>query len=85
MHVKWWDYSNAFLNINGRTCLYYAVCWGILSICLIKYINPYLEGKIDKFFEYRKGHPIKYITAFTMIFMTVNGFVSFYAINCFWY
>ena len=83
MHVKWWDYSNAFLNINGRTCLYYAVCWGILSICLIKYINPYLEGKIDKFFEYRQGHPIKYITAFTMIFMTVNGFVSFYAINCF--
>ena len=25
LHVKWWDYSNDFLNINGRTCLYYAI------------------------------------------------------------
>lgn len=25
LHVKWWDYSNDFLNLHGRTCLYYAV------------------------------------------------------------
>lgn len=28
----WWNYSNMFLNINGRTSLFYAICWGIISI-----------------------------------------------------
>lgn len=24
LHVKWWDYSNMPLNINGRICIYYS-------------------------------------------------------------
>ena len=31
LHVKWWDYSNMPLNINGRICLYYSIFWGILA------------------------------------------------------
>lgn len=46
LHAIWWDYSNDFLNINGRTCLYYAVLWGVLSIALINWVNP----KIDKIY-----------------------------------
>ena len=26
MHIKWWDYSNSFLNVHGRTCLFYGIC-----------------------------------------------------------
>ena len=33
--VKWWDYSGAWLNIQGRTCLFYAVSWGFLAIVLL--------------------------------------------------
>lgn len=29
LHVKWWDYSNMPLNINGRICFYYSIFWGI--------------------------------------------------------
>ena len=42
-HFKWWDYSDYFLNIHGRTCLFYMVIWGFLGVALIKYVNPKLE------------------------------------------
>ena len=32
---KWWDYSNYFLNINGRICLYFGIFWGVLGIWLV--------------------------------------------------
>ena len=41
--VKWWDYSGAILNIQGRTCLFYAVSWGLLAIILMKIINPNVD------------------------------------------
>ena len=39
-NARWWDYSKRFLNINGRICLLYALFWGILSLVLMKMINP---------------------------------------------
>ena len=50
LHVKWWDYSNMLLNIHGRTCLFYTISWGILSIILIKFVNP----NTDKFISVLK-------------------------------
>jgi len=35
LNVKWWDYSEMPLNINGRVCLLYAVFWGALGLFLI--------------------------------------------------
>lgn len=49
-HFKWWDYTGMALNINGRTCLYFSVMWGLLGIVLIKFVNPLL----DKFFSFLK-------------------------------
>ena len=49
-NARWWDYSNEFFNINGRICLLYSIFWGILSLVLIKIINPI----IDKFIDYIK-------------------------------
>ena len=40
LHVKWWDYSNLPLNIDGRICFYYSIFWGILAIFLMKAIQP---------------------------------------------
>ena len=65
MHAKWWDYSTAFLNVHGRTCLFYAICWGILTIPLIKYLNPALDKAIDKVFSKISINILK--TAITII------------------
>lgn len=37
---KWWDYSKNKFNINGRVCLLNSTLFGILSVCLIKFIHP---------------------------------------------
>ncbi len=49
--VKWWDYSNMPLNINGRICVYFSVFWGFLGIYLIASLNP----KVDKIINWIKS------------------------------
>lgn len=43
-----WEYSDATLNINGRTSVWYAFCWGVLSVAWIKIIYPLLSQIIEK-------------------------------------
>ena len=45
--VKWWDYSNMPLNLNGRICVYFSVFWGFLGIYLIASLNPKVDRVID--------------------------------------
>ena len=54
--VKWWDYSNMPLNINGRICVYFSVFWGFLGIYLIASLNP----KVDRIINWIKGKFKKY-------------------------
>ena len=49
--VKWWDYSEMPLNINGRICVYYSIFWGFLGIYLIASLNP----KVDKVINWIKS------------------------------
>lgn len=83
MHVKWWDYSNDFFNINGRTCLYYAIWWGLLSIPLIKYINPFLDKFIEKITKKTSISFLKFAVLGITGFMIIDGIVSLYAIDTF--
>ncbi|WP_425447187.1 putative ABC transporter permease [Dethiothermospora halolimnae] len=39
-NTVWWDYSERFLNIKGRVCLYFSLIWGFLSLFLIVIIHP---------------------------------------------
>ena len=83
LHVKWWDYSNDFLNINGRTCLYYAVLWGFLSIILIKYVNPKLDKAIDFVTERVSNLFLKSTIVVITLFMTIDGAITCYALDAF--
>ena len=38
-----WDYSDKFLNINGRICLSFSIFWGLLGILWIKILYPPIE------------------------------------------
>ena len=46
--VNWWDYSNNFLNINGRICFTFSLFWGLLALYLIRHFNPIIDKLIDK-------------------------------------
>ena len=83
MHIKWWDYSTAFLNIHGRTCLFYAICWGILTIPLIKYINPGLDKAVEKVFSKISINVLKTVITAITLFMAIDGLISCYALDNF--
>ena len=68
LHVKWWDYSNYILNINGRICLLYSIFWGLLTIILIKRINP----RIDSFIDFLK---IKFPSKLLKILLSISIFL----------
>ena len=71
-----WDYSNDFLNINGRVALIYSIFWGLLSVVWIKYIYPFLAKLINKI-----NKPIWHkITIFLIIFLILDSILSMSAI-----
>lgn len=48
LNVNWWDYSDRFLNINGRVCFAFCCFWGVLTVYLLKVLNPHIDKIIDK-------------------------------------
>lgn len=45
--VKWWDYSDMPLNINGRICVYFSIFGGFLALYLIASFNPRIDRLIN--------------------------------------
>lgn len=41
--IRWWDYSDYFMNLNGRICLLGAVVFGIGALILIYLFIPWFE------------------------------------------
>lgn len=41
----YWDYTNEFLNFQGRICLISSLAWGILSLVTMEFLEP-LIGKL---------------------------------------
>ena len=57
--IRWWDYTNEFLNLNGRICLMFSLLWGIGTIIFIKIFYTPLQKMIK---QIRKKVPNYYIT-----------------------
>lgn len=45
--ARWWDYTDRKFNINGRVCLETLIPFGIISVLIICYANPWIIGKLD--------------------------------------
>lgn len=67
-----WDYSNQFLNFNGRTCLLYCFYWGIIAVVFLKIIYPWFE-RIEPLID-KKG--VRILTIFFALFMTFDITIS---------
>lgn len=46
--AKWWDYTNDFMNLNGRISIFYTFVWGIIALVFINHIHPFIEKKVEK-------------------------------------
>lgn len=45
--LKWWDYTDEFMNLNGRVSIFYTFAWGIIAILVINFIYPFFKKKIN--------------------------------------
>lgn len=83
LKVKWWDYSELPLNINGRICLLYSVFWGVLGLVLMISINPRIDKIIDFFKAKISNNALKIIILVTIFFMFVDCIITGLALNYF--
>ena len=84
LHVKWWDYSNMPLNINGRICVYFSIFWGILAIFLMTYINKKVDKVLISLKEKINIKVLKTVTILTIIFMAVDCIYTGVALRMFY-
>ena len=49
--IRWWDYTNEFLNLHGRICLMFSLLWGIGTIIFIKIFYIPLQNIIKQIRE----------------------------------
>jgi uncharacterized membrane protein len=41
-----WDYSDKLLNLHGRICPQYSLCWGLLALLQLYVLDPFLHGLV---------------------------------------
>ncbi len=83
LNVKWWDYSDMPLNINGRICVFFSLFWGFLAIYLMAYANPRVDRLINKIKGKFALKKLKVITMMIIVFMFVDCVLTGIAIKLF--
>ncbi len=58
--VRYWDYSDKLLNINGYICLASVLCWGAMTWLLVEVVHPYVARAVLSVEE-------KYITGIVLL------------------
>lgn len=84
LNVKWWDYSDIFLNLGGRICFTFSLFWGLLAIYLMTHFNPLVDKLIAKIkgkFSKRAG---KIIIIVMTIFLLVDCIITGVALKLFY-
>lgn len=83
LNVRWWDYSDRFLNLNGRICILYSIYWGIIGIYLMKSLNPQIDRRIN-FIKKKLNIKIsKICTIVVTIILFIDCIISAFAIELF--
>lgn len=69
-HLKWWDYSQDFLNLHGRICCTSVVTFGVCGLAMIYLLYPLLE----KLFNHLKLRPKK-VLCFALVLFFLADFI----------
>ena len=46
--IRFWNYTYLVYNLNGRISLIFSIYWGILSVILIKLVQPLIDKLVNK-------------------------------------
>ena len=81
--VKWWDYSDMPLNINGRICVYFSIFWGFLALYLIASFNPRIDRLINWIKSKLSVKALKAVTTTVTILLLVDCIATGIALSFF--
>ena len=71
--IRWWDYSNEFLNLHGRICLQFSILWGIAGVIFIQFIYKKKKKLIQKVRNKVSNKAINIV----IIFLTIGVSIDF--------
>lgn len=71
--IQLWDYSQNFLNLNGRICVQGALTFGVLAVFIIYKVNPKLVALLDKIPEMS----LKYLSIVIVVLMLLDTCISY--------
>ena len=74
--IRWWDYTNEFLNLHGRVCLMFSLLWGIGTIAFIKIFYVPLQKIINKIREKIQEKTICIVLMFCVLVTLVDFVLS---------
>lgn len=67
MHTRSWDYSDHFLNFDGRTSLWVMTIWGVLGVLLVHVLWPRLSHWLEQW-PPRLGRRLTILLAVFLVF-----------------
>lgn len=76
IHTTSWDYSQRFMNINGRTTVPFMLFWGLLGVVLVYFVYP----PVSRFIECIPPKIGEKIFIVLLVFMLIDLFVSWTAL-----
>ena len=77
--ARWWDYHNRKFNINGRVCLETLLPFGIAGTVLLKWINPFVLGLLEK----APSIVLKWVLVILITITAIDTIISFIVIGNF--
>lgn len=66
-HARWWDYSSAPLNLNGRICLPATCGFGAAGVVFVKYAFPFLDRCMQPFIRGAGGGLVEELCAVVLV------------------
>ena len=74
--IRWWDYSNEFLNLHGRICLQFSILWGIAGGIFIQFIYKPMQKLIKEIRNKVSNKVINIVLVFLTIIMSIDFVLS---------
>lgn len=75
-HIRFWDYSDMFLNLHGRTTVPFMLAWGFFGTILLKFLYPWISKYIEKI-PFKVGYVVSLLLLFFLLFDMALTFVVF--------
>lgn len=72
-NARWWDYSQKKFNINGRICLETLIPFGIISVLVIRFANPFILNILYEI----PAYIFNYIVIILLIIFAIDCIISF--------